>query len=489
MQRSKEGYIWTPTSEVEGIHTASVVPSSSHIRDAYDVIVIGSGFAGLIAARDISQHSKAKVLLLEARDRIGGRTWTARVDNEDIEMGGTWVHWNQPHVYTELHRYGIHKSLKTSAGTVATQVQYHKRSGSTVESLVPAEVKNICDKVAADFFQIDSLDSRALMPYPHDPLREPTPWKKYDHMSIADRLKLLHNVSSFDKAIFETMTASFGSAPGSDIGFCEALRWFALGGHTMGGVFELVGVFKLGNGGTTSLATLILKDFQGDVLLNSPVGEISQYAAGAIVTTKAARRITAKIVISTIPLNVLGDVIFTPPLSPLRHEAIVRGHINKGAKIHFKLGDIEPGWFATCEKGSPYVFAFSDHNGTRPWGPDGTWCIGFGYNGCLEDKKNSSEIVRQFRQNIRPDADVKLYATHDWMNDAYAKGVWSCWGPNSSTAHWAELQRSHGRVLFASADWADGWRGFIDGAIEQGRRAATDVVEFLLSESANGAKL
>lgn len=59
------------------------------------------------------------MLLLEARDRIEGQTWTAKVLNEELEMGRTWVHWNQPHLYNEFRRYGLHVHLKTSAGTVA----------------------------------------------------------------------------------------------------------------------------------------------------------------------------------------------------------------------------------------------------------------------------------------------------------------------------------------------------------------------------------
>lgn len=47
------------------------------------------------------------MLLLEARDRIGGRTYTAEVDGHLYEMGGTWVHWNQPHTYREMSRYGL----------------------------------------------------------------------------------------------------------------------------------------------------------------------------------------------------------------------------------------------------------------------------------------------------------------------------------------------------------------------------------------------
>lgn len=51
------------------------------------------------------------VLLLEGRDRIGGRTWSSNIGGYPFEMGGTWVHWHQPHVYRELSRYGMSDEL------------------------------------------------------------------------------------------------------------------------------------------------------------------------------------------------------------------------------------------------------------------------------------------------------------------------------------------------------------------------------------------
>lgn len=92
MPRSSEGYMWTPSGASEGLETASVVSSSETIKAEYEVIVIGAGFAGLVAARDLASQG-VDVLLLEGRDRIGGRTWTANALGEEFEMGGTWVHW------------------------------------------------------------------------------------------------------------------------------------------------------------------------------------------------------------------------------------------------------------------------------------------------------------------------------------------------------------------------------------------------------------
>lgn len=91
MGRSREGYLWTSSGISEGLETDAVASNTPSIKDSYDVVIIGAGFAGLIAARDLSQLSKLSTLLIEGRDRIGGRTWTANALGEQFEMGGTWV--------------------------------------------------------------------------------------------------------------------------------------------------------------------------------------------------------------------------------------------------------------------------------------------------------------------------------------------------------------------------------------------------------------
>lgn len=302
MSRSKEGYLWTAQQVTEGLLTDSVYQSSPIIKDRYDVIIIGAGFAGLIAARDLSQKHNVDVLLLEARDRIGGRTWTAKVLGEEIEMGGTWVHWAQPHLYAELHRYGLHRNLKTSAGTSAPEKQTFTTASGCIEEVPIMESAAVLDRVAQRFFTIDGLDSRALMPYPHDPLRTPAIWKKYDHLSVQDRLNQLHDISKREKDLFESNINTFGCAPGKDIGFVEALRWFALGGHNIAGVFEMAGIYKIGKGGMTSLASAILSEYNGDRLLDTVVTEIRQGARGVELSTASGRKLSARGVISTIPL-------------------------------------------------------------------------------------------------------------------------------------------------------------------------------------------
>lgn len=304
MYRSREGYLWTAAETTEGLQTAAVQSSSPKIKDHYDVIVIGAGFAGLIAVRDLSRKYNLNVLLIEARDRIGGRTWTAKVLGEDLEIGGTWVHWAQPHLYAELHRYGLHRNLKTSAGTAAPASQSFTPAAGGVEEVSIPDCGSALERVAARVFSIDGLDSRALMTYPHDPLREPALWKKYDHLTMKDRLNALHDVPQRDKELFESIINTFGSAPGVDIGFVEGLRWYALGGYTFAGVMEMVGIYKIGNGGMTAFARAILEEYTGDRLFNTAVSTIRNTSRGVEAISVNGQIFRAKALISTIPLCV-----------------------------------------------------------------------------------------------------------------------------------------------------------------------------------------
>jgi len=79
-------------------------------NNVYDTIIIGAGYTGLTAARDLT-NSGLNVLLLEARDRIGGRTWTSTIDGHQYEIGGQYVLWGQPNLWRELSRYSLQQDI------------------------------------------------------------------------------------------------------------------------------------------------------------------------------------------------------------------------------------------------------------------------------------------------------------------------------------------------------------------------------------------
>src|SRR3984957_15243871 len=95
----------TEVSLMPPLTTQASRPRSDQARADADVVVIGAGFAGLVAARELGRAGLG-VLVLEARDRVGGRTWTDRRLGHDLELGGTWGHWGQPHTWGQMTRYG-----------------------------------------------------------------------------------------------------------------------------------------------------------------------------------------------------------------------------------------------------------------------------------------------------------------------------------------------------------------------------------------------
>jgi len=96
-----------------------------------DLIVVGGGFAGVTAAREAALRGRS--VLLEARERLGGRTWTAPWNGSTIEYGGAWVHWHQPHTWSEITRAGLRVAVSDSAGVAGWYVGAERRSGSIEE--------------------------------------------------------------------------------------------------------------------------------------------------------------------------------------------------------------------------------------------------------------------------------------------------------------------------------------------------------------------
>ena len=73
-----------------------------------------------------------------------------------------------------------------------------------------------------------------------------------------------------------------------------------------------------------------------------------------------------------------------------------------------------------------------------------------------------------------PHAEVVAAAANDWLGDEFSRGTWAIHRPGWYTTHHAEARRPEGRIAFAGSDIANGWSGFIDGAIESGLRAGPE---------------
>lgn len=94
----------------------------------------------------------------------------------------------------------------------------------------------------------------------------------------------------------------------------------------------------------------------------------------------------------------------------------------------------------------------------------------------IEDVDAVQNAIRKFL----PDAEVTAVGGHDWKKDPYSKGLWPIFKPMQLTRYQKELQRPEGRLFFCGSETANGWNGFIDGAIESALRAAQEVNRLLV---------
>ena len=419
---------------------------------AHDVIVVGGGFAGVTAAREISLRGRS-VVLLEARDRLGGRTWSADWDGIPIEYGGAWVHWHQPHTWSEITRAGLRVGLSADAQRAHWWVGDERREGTIAERDAIAER-------GWNRFVDGVLDA---LPNPHDPLLAPNELARFDRLTIAERLEEL-DLDDEEHAVLEAELESLAHAPLEDAGAVSVLRWHALSGYSLALTQYTGGRVTLADG-TRALLEAIASAAPVDTRLTTEVAAVRARDGQVEVETRAGVLHEAKAAVVAVPLNVLGTIEFEPALSEAKQEAIALGQASRGIKIFLRArgadvleNAIRPG----------HPFGYLD---TEVLLGDGTQLqIGFGSGAHPCDAADAAAVQRALDE-ILPGYELVAATAHDWLADEYARGTWAIHRPGWYTRHHAEMRRPEGRVLLAGSDLASGWSGFIDGAIESGLEA------------------
>ncbi len=427
----------------------------------YDAIVLGAGFAGVTAAREL-RTSGLRVLLLEARPRIGGRTFTSEVGGHQVELGGAFVHWTQPHVWAEITRYGleIEEPALTAPPRAAWVTSGELREGSL------DDLSLLGFRGAGAFF----FDAMQLMPRPHDQLFVPGV-AEVDHQSVAGRLDGLR-LPEDQRDVLDAIFATSCHCDPSEAAMLEMLRWYTLPGATLLAYMDSVGRYWL-RGGTKTLIEGILADGRPELRLSTPVKSVRQDGDQVVVTTDGGETVSARAVVVTSPLNVLNQIEFSPPLSSEKRAAATEGHAGSGVKLHIRVRGQLGGFSGVAPWPAPLSSLMTEFSDA-----DGTVFTAFGPSGKLIDI-NDDEAIQNAVRRLLPGAEVEWAVGYDWNADSYARGTWCVFRPGQLTRYLRELQRPEGRVFYASGDNANGWRGFIDGAIESGLRAGREVAAAL----------
>jgi monoamine oxidase len=472
-KKTTDGFICHSDGLIDGgLSTPAAVESQELInKEEYDVIIIGAGFAGLIAARELSLRGR-KVLIVEARDRIGGRTFTAQLENRNFEIGGTWIHWSQPHVWTELTRYGL--SITESKGATADHMGVLLDNGTKLKETSMADCWGAMAKAMEKYSDVDGVQGRTVIPLPHKPFAANEAVQKYDQLSIKDRYDQIVDSLGSEDDINQMLLSLLSMDMQGDIaegGFIDHLRWWALGDYDMSRMFDKLGRYKIKEG-TSALAQAILSDCQKvTLLLSTPILSIDRSSGNSvIIRTQTGQLLLGRTTIVTVPLNALQNIEFLPPLGLKKKEAVTIGQCRGGTKFWVKLEKSVGDWFGIAPYPNPITMAYTDDE-------EGSVIVGFGPEGIL-DIQNINAVEKELCK-LLPNIKVRYLLAHDWRNDPFVLGTWSWYKPGQMCSSLLALQNPEPPVFFASGDISDGWRGFIDGALESGLTSVRHVQQYL----------
>lgn len=426
----------------------------------YDVIVVGGGFAGVTAARDCRKNGW-RTLLLEARDRLGGRTFTTELAGHKVELGGTWIHWRQPFVWAEKERYGLVVQETPGAVDPATEEVALLVRGERV-LLRGQQMQPVVEALNRYF-----ANAQALWERPFDAHHTWPQLLAHDSMSAWDRLAQMELAEPQRSAVGAYLDA-LANGSSREISYNEVARWWALSGSSLPALDDACGRYTFKDG-TVALIEAMVADGRPELQLSTPVQRISDEGDHIVVTTQAGARLRAASVIVALPMNVLPSVEFSPPLDPLLLQAASERHAGRGLKVVMKTRGNLGGLSKRLGLGGPelplnIVFTYAKAQ-------DHCLHVGFGSDASKLDV-NDREQVQAAARAFFPDLQVEACVGHDWVNDPHSLGTWANYKTGWLDKYHAHFQRDRGRILFGQGDHGEGWRGFIDGAIAAGSKAA-----------------
>lgn len=417
------------------------LPKAQNDRRIYDIIIVGAGISGLAAADNLIDSGK-DVLILEARDRIGGRIWSHLWNGVTIEEGANWIHTSDGNPLTKFSEKHGFITYETPLNSMVAYLNGKKIDNDEYDYLVKEFWLHIIAKQEKG--QDESLAK-----------------------TISD-FKTKKPFSFDEKKVLNYLANSeISNEYGTDLDNLSR-DYFDIGeGYGDG---ELV----LPNG--LQQITDVLKD-EVDVRLNHIVTKIEYQDAGVIVYAKN-KQFYAKKVLVTVPLGVLksGDIEFSPPLPTSKQNAISElgmGLLQKHWLLFDKVfWDKDVIWILSvneqnCEcmnytyTGKPILLCFTMGEYAK-------------YQESLPDSNITSDIMSVLRnaygQKIPDPIDV--YFTK-WASDKFSYGAYSFTAVGNTPETYYEISAPiDDLIYFAGEHTHENYPATIHGAYLSGLRAA-----------------
>jgi monoamine oxidase len=456
-----------------------------------DVVVIGAGLAGLTAARAIAGAGR-EVLVLEARDRVGGRTLTHSLGGGlYTELGGMFTGPTQDRIQALAAAVGVgtYPTYNTGnnvfVGGNGRRSEYPNDSPLGSAPLDPVVAPDIILSVA----QLDQLSTGV----PVD-----APWTaanadEYDRQTLDAWLRANTSGNAEFLNVVSAATEAIFGAEARELSLLYTLFYIAASGNeqnagtfernfnTTGGAQESRFV-----GGAQSIALRVAEALDGRVLLGKPVTRIAQTDTGVTVWSDRYK-VRAQRVIVAIPPALAGRILYDPAL-PARRDQLTQ-RMPQGTLMKFEAIYDRPFWREQGLNGQA-VSEIGPVKATFDTSPaDGSRGVMMGFIGGHEARvwaeRPAAERQAAALQNFADFFGAEALDPEDVVEISWAAEPWNrgcpvaVLGPGTLTDFGAALRVPIGRIHWAGTETATYWNGYMDGAVRSGERAAAEALAAL----------
>ncbi|MCA4133197.1 NAD(P)/FAD-dependent oxidoreductase [Arthrobacter sp. M4] len=446
-----------------------------------DVVIVGAGPSGLTAARQLTKAGLS-VAVLEARDRVGGRTWTDSVDGAMLEIGGQWVSPDQTALMGLLEQLGLGMYSRYRAGESLYQGPDGRTTRYTGDTFpVGEDTRREMDRL------VSILDELAAEIGPTEPWAHPKA-RELDTISFHHWLRQQSADEEACKNIGLFIAGGMLTKPAHSFSALQAVLMAASAGSFTHLTDEDFILDKRVIGGMQQVSLKMAAELGDAVVLNSPVRTINWEEDGdgghRVVAVSDRATVAARFVIMAVPPNLYSRVSFNPPLPRRQHQMHQHQSLGLVIKVHAVYDTPfwrEEGLSGTCFGADALVQEVYDNTN---YGDTRGTLVGFVsdekadgvFELSAEDRKRAIlESIAGFLGDKALTPEV--YYESDWGSEEWTRGAYASSYDLGGLHRYGKDQNTPvGPIYWSSSDLAAEGYQHVDGAIRMGQATAARII-------------